>query len=65
MKVMSNFFKNDLITISSHYYTLITSNSYIYIYICMYVCMYVCYEKIIKKLVIFTGACKAIINKPF
>ena len=40
---MSNFFKNDLITISAHYYTLITSNSYIYIYmyVCMYVCMYV------------------------
>ena len=57
MKVMSNFFKNDLITISSHYYTLITSNSYIYIY--------ACYEKIIKKLVIFTGAFRAIINKLF
>ena len=33
MKVMSKFFKNDLITILAHYYTLITSNSYIYIYI--------------------------------
>ena len=30
---MSKFFKNDLITILAHYYTLITSNSYIYIYI--------------------------------
>ena len=55
MKVMSKFFKNDLITILAHYYTLITSNSYIY----------VCYEKIIKKLVIFTGVFRAIINKPF
>ena len=57
MKVMSKFFKNDLITILAHYYTVITSNSYIYIY--------VCYEKIIKKLVIFTGAFRVIINKLF